>query len=480
MDEVKLVERSQEQALGAWVDYIVRLRISALIEALETLNLRVTQSLDLLDQCKKDVYEFVIDNGMGRGGPHGMKGFIAERVDVAIENARSAIDGAEPVYSLVDDNGPIDIMRGFTPIQQKFTLAHFSVDSIVEHLDTYPGFVDEGGIYRIPKDNFEELLKIRSLALSNPDRMRIGQRTTWERLQELERRGVTLDSNIEPASISFKQSFRDNFENALDNEGARIKEVDSKRRLEAEETGRPTAKEAGAAVAVGAALEGGTALALGIHKKLRSGKQFREFDSSDWQELGLETATGTVKGGVRGAVVYAATNYTPIPGAAATAAVTATYGVIGQARQLQAGKITKDEFLVNSEALCSEVAVSAVSSMVGTVAIPVPVLGALVGNAVGTIMYGIASRHLTEFEIGLIRDIQCDISETIEILESETQDVSSTLLGAASAGYDELLVVALGNDGEKALVATAELAQMAGADPHRIVRSRADLDALFG
>lgn len=67
-------------------------------------------------------------------------GFIAEIAEVGIGNARNQILGHEAVYQWVNDNGPVDLMRGSVQIQQKFVAAggRFSLGAIAEHLQKYP------------------------------------------------------------------------------------------------------------------------------------------------------------------------------------------------------------------------------------------------------------------------------------------------------------------------------------------------------
>ena len=54
-----------------------------------------------------------------RGGTTGMHGFIGERVQVSFSNARAVMQGQEKAYTLIDDNGMTDYLRGNTLIQQK-------------------------------------------------------------------------------------------------------------------------------------------------------------------------------------------------------------------------------------------------------------------------------------------------------------------------------------------------------------------------
>ncbi|MEZ5199856.1 MAG: hypothetical protein R2742_00555 [Micropruina glycogenica] len=66
-----------------------------------------------------------------------------------------------------------------------------------------------------------------------------------------------------------------------------------------------------------------------------------------------------------------------------------------QANQLRRGFIDELGFIENSEIVALEAAVSALSSFVGQALIPVPVLGAVIGNTVGTVMYKAVSSALS-------------------------------------------------------------------------------------
>lgn len=76
-----------------------------------------------------------------------------------------------------------------------------------------------------------------------------------------------------------------------------------------------------------------------------------------------------------------------------------------QAHFLQSGALNEQEFIENSEMICLEATVSALSSFAGQVIIPVPVLGAVIGNSVGVMMYQIAKDHLSSREQRLLKSI---------------------------------------------------------------------------
>ena len=74
---------------------------------------------------------------------------------------------------------------------------------------------------------------------------------------------------------------------------------------------------------------------------------------------------GTLKGGIRGASIYTLTNFTATSAAVASAMVTATFGIAEQAYQLKQGNVDEQRFIENSEMLCLDASVSALSSFAG-------------------------------------------------------------------------------------------------------------------
>ncbi len=116
-------------------------------------------------------------------------------------------------------------------------------------------------------------------------------------------------------------------------------------------------------------------------------KKFSEFTSDDWKEIGVDSGKGTIKGGIRGGAIYVLTNFTATPANVASAYVTAAFGVAEQVKQLEAGSISEEDFVINCETVCLDVTVSAISSAAGQVIIPIPVLGAVIGNIAGEFVY---------------------------------------------------------------------------------------------
>ena len=220
------------------------------------------------------------------------------------------------------------------------------------------------------------------------------------------------------------------------------------------------------------------AFCLGIVKKRKQGKRLTEFTEKDWQDVGIDTAKGTVQGGVRGGAIYAMTNFTATPAAVANALVTASFGVAAQAYQLQQGNISAEDFIVNSEVLCLDVSVSAVASILGQTLIPVPVLGAIIGNMAGMFMYQIAKDYLSETEQVLIHNYREGFTALNKMLEERYQQLMAQLKKEL-AKYTSMLELAFDPNVNIAFDGSIALADYVGVAQDRVLRSKVDIDNYF-
>ena len=196
---------------------------------------------------------------------------------------------------------------------------------------------------------------------------------------------------------------------------------------------------------------------LAVVQKRREGKKLKEFTSEDWIDIAGDTGFGFVKGGVRGLSIYGLTNFTATSAAVASAIVTAAFGIAEQANKLRRGEIDELEFIENAELVSLEAAVSALSSFVGQALIPVPILGAVIGNTVGTVMYRAVSSSLSKREAELIERYVGEQRVLDERLAAEYQELIETL-DASMSEYLGVLERAFSPDVAVALLGSVELA----------------------
>lgn len=487
MDVEQIVKTTQEQATAAWVNYLNQQRLNELLEKLTSQDINLEKTLAELQKMKANIAALIVSN---RGGEKGLHGYIAEAAEVGIENARNLVKGLDAACKWINDNGPVDLTRDGTEIQQKFVEEFFSLSKnggVLEHQAAYPWFVKQGGTYQIPKDFYETLMKLwtmpqeeagKLVRSSSSDGKNMLTYSNWQKVQEFfKNNGITPD-DIEPSLLNYDDVKKGTIYKTIEKEEVSLRETDQQIRDVAYKASKPTLKQGAQASAVGAAVEGGMAFCLGIVEKRKQGKRLAEFTAEDWQEVGIDTAKGTVLGCIRGGAVYAMTNFTATPAAVANALVTATFGVVAQAYQLQQGNITAEDFLVNSEVLCLDASVSAVASLLGEMLIPVPILGAIIGNVAGMFMYQIAKDHLSAKEQTLISNYRESFVALNKMLEERYQKLIAQLK-REFAKYASVLELAFSVDVNVAFAGSIELADYVGVPQSKILHSKSDMDTYF-
>ncbi|WP_426765029.1 hypothetical protein ACP3TD_01550 [Pseudarthrobacter sp. 1G09] len=462
-DIPKLVRNNQEQAVASWVNYLNQLRIDDLLSSFSQQDENLVNALTSIEEAIRKIdLEVVTAN---RGGQHGMHGFIAEIAEVGIANARQQILGQESVYQWVNDNGPVDLIRRGVEIQQKFVAAggRFSLGAITEHLQNYPDFVQNGGKYQIPADYFEMVKELHSMPPEEAGKLlsRSGDGPSfkdWQRIEAFFQEGRIGIEALEPSTLEYHEVQRGVYESTMAAEEASLRSTDQALRDNAYRESLPNLQEGAKATLAAAAIEGGTAFVLAVVAKRREGKRLTEFSEQDWLDIAEETGFSFVKGGVRGLSIYALTNFTATSAAVASSIVTAAFGIAEQANRLRRGEIDQVEFIENSEFIALEAAVSALSSFVGQALIPVPVLGAIIGNTVGTIMYEAAGSYLSKREAELIERYIGEQRVLDEQLAAEYRELIDKL-DQGMSDYLGLLERAFSPDMQVALIGSVELAR---------------------
>lgn len=482
MKIAEAVKSGQEQAVAAWIDYLNQVRFADLLEALNAQDSNLQNALGALKWATDNIQNNLIE--LNRGGDKGLHGFIAEVAEVGIGNAKQAIQGNGLIYGWLDDNGPSDIRIDEILFQMKFVEGggSFSLNAILEHLEKYPDYLKNGGKYIIPKDFYEKVemllrmdIKEASRLSVNADGMSFRQ---WQKVNELfEQNDVSID-DIQPARIEYNEAHKERIQEVLDREESSLREEDESSRRAAYEDSKPTLGQAAQATAVSAAVEGATTFVMEVARKLREGKSLRDFSEEDWSQIAEKTGAGTLKGGVRGASIYALTNFTATPGAVASALCTASFSVAEQAHRFRSGEIDEVEFIRESEIVCLDAAVSALSSAIGQAIIPVPVIGAVIGNTVGTVIYQTAKDGLSSYEQKIVEQYKEEQKKLDERLSKEYQALMVELRQDMSI-YCHLLDRAFHPDPLVAINGSAELALSLGVLQGEVLDSIEKIDSYF-
>lgn len=296
---------------------------------------------------------------------------------------------------------------------------------------------------------------------------------TWE-----EENSIQFKEVMKPAVVGYDDVQLAVADQTVVHEEDHIRELDDSIRKEAHVAAKPTLAEGAKATAVAAALEGGITFAVKVWEKRKAGTKIHDFTKEDWKDVGFDTLVGTGKGAVRGGTVFVMTNYSPVPSPLASAMMTATFGVAAQARKLQNGTISEEDFIENCEVICLEIAVSALSSMLGDVLIPIPVLGTIIGNAAGMFMYEISKGYLSATEEKLISGYRCECEKYIQQLEVEYQALVIQIDEEVSM-VNSLLELAFDGPENQRLEASVAVAISAGVQKENLLKNRAERDAFF-
>ena len=480
----KMIKSGQEQAVASWINYLNQVRLDRLMEALQKEELNLNEAMSTISETLKTISRDIVNNGKGRGGQYGMHGFIAEVTECGIGNAREQIEGKAPIYEWINDNGPEDLRRGATLIQQKFVNGggHLSLQAIRMHLNAYPDFLDNGGVYQIPEDHYEKIKWLLSISEKEANKMPTStgdfSLKQWREVHEFFKNGDIPLDKVEPSKLKYSEVQKGTYEQTFSKEKDSLRKRNQERKEQAYNKSKPTLSEGAKATAAAAAIEGAMALCLGIAEKRKSGKKFNTFDGDDWKEIAATTGKGTLKGGIRGSSIYTLTNFTATPAAVASAMVTATFGIAEQAYQLKQGNVDEQRFIENSEMLCLDASVSALSSFAGQVLIPVPVLGAVIGNTVGTMMYQIAKDNLSAREQKIFEEYAEAVRQLDVSLQDQYQEIVDEI-GKDTKLFMELLDRAFAPDIRVAFEGSIDLAKSCGVPVDEILDSKEKIASFF-
>ncbi|UFS99793.1 hypothetical protein [Nocardia huaxiensis] len=482
-DAAEFVTNTHEQAIASWVSYLNQLRVDHLLNTLRQRDEHLREALASVDEAVRKINIEVV--AANRGGQHGMHGFIAEIAEVGIGNARQQILGREAVYQWVNDNGPVDLMRGSVEIQQKFVAAggRYSLGAIAEHLQKYPEYVRNGGKYQIPRDHFEVIQRLHALSPEEASKLlsRSGDGPSlkdWQRVQAFFQGGSVGFESLEPSTLEYSEVQRGVYTSTMAAEKDSLRATDRSLRDDAHHSSRPTLREGGTAALTAAATAGGITFVMAVVAKRREGKRLNEFSGRDWIDIAGETGAGFGEGGVRGLSIYALTNLTATSAAVANSIVTTSFSIAEQANKLRRNEIDELEFIETSELIALEAAVRALSSFVGQAAIPIPILGAVIGTTVGTVMYKAVASSLTKREVALIKRYLDEQRTLDEQLATEYQAILDKL-DQSMSDYLVLLERAFSPDVQVALAGSVELAVALGVASNEILDSDEKIDAYF-
>ena len=472
------IKSTQEQAIAAWITYLNQVRLDQFIERLAQQDINLENALKELAELK----EFIGDPTHILGSPFTKHGENAEHVQVNFSNARRLIKGLSKEYTFegVGRTAPEDYLKNGQKIQSKFyNGAKNTLKAVQKHLETYPDFVNNGGAYDIPKDQYDEIIRVLKLADSNPSALSKADWKLVETIRKFEKEtGLYFGKDVNPAIADYKDVQQGTINDTISNEESNIKKEDQKQRKNAYEASKPSLKEGMKAAGASAAIEGGITFCMAIAAKRKEGKKLSDFTCDDWKDIGIESSVGTLKGGIRGGSIYVLTNFTATPANVASAYVTAAFGVAAQFKALEQGELSQEDFIINCETVCLDATVSAIASLAGQIMIPIPVLGAVIGNIAGEFTYELCKKYANKRSQQIIAQYNHEMQQLNQQLGLQYLTVIFEIQKAFKK-FSDLEKMAFDYNVNVAFTGSYKLALEVGVDQNKILKSISDIDTYF-
>ena len=480
MNEKKVAQSTQEQAIAAWVETRKIIRLESLKAA------QLSQSENFRKACEEmqKLKGFVGDLSHVLGNENTKHGEIAEHVQVRFSNAEDFVKGRvnAPAYDIdsVNRTARADYLRFGQEIQSKFCNGtKVTFEHICSHLETYPSFLKDGGAYDIPRDQYKEIVSVLKQGKMRPSLLKTSEFTLFRKIEEWEKANHTrFEEVVKPSVVDYDDVQLNRIDETIGKEETKIQSENERINAQIETQHKPSLNEGIKTTTISAAIEGGVSTIICVYSKVKAGRKISSFDENDWKDIGISGAKGVVKGGIRGGTLYAATNYMSIPAPVANAFVSVTFGVVNQANLLRQGLINEVEFLDRSEAMCFEVAICTVSAMAGQVIIPIPILGAIIGNAIGNIFVSITENYLSEREQEIAEHFQFEYDKYLSELEEEYFGIISSIRNSMNE-FESIVELCFDPDINRRLSSSVELARACNVDERKILHNIEEIDSFF-
>lgn len=431
------IDNNLEQGIASYVDYLNNIRLTDLMNSLESIITNETDklsnlatksanALSNLDWAKAEIDNLI---NINRGGETGVHGFISEFAETGIRNARDVFQGLQKSVTLLNDNGLADILLQGKEVQMKF------YSNILEEVRQASNYDNMSMMF--PKDHVEVIEKIMGGAKSvecNGNVLSNAQINNIRKAIEDEStlRGVSYDKWLEASVNKYKDVQKGTIDQTLSGEVNDInrqtakqkfdikKETDSDR-LKAQQEAQPSFGEASKVAGIGASVQGCFNLGIFIYRKHKDGKEVWDFNIEDWKECGVSTAKGAIKGGISGYAIYGLTNVCHLAAPSAGAITSGTFGLINAIVKYRTGDVDTDEFIDLITLNAIDATGAAIGAAIGQTIIPIPVVGALVGSIVATTALSLGKGILNRHEIKVINLYQERVNVFVDKLNKEYQ-----------------------------------------------------------
>ncbi|QUM81744.1 hypothetical protein HWV01_16350 [Moritella sp. 5] len=378
----------QDQLLASLSHQMEIARQQAMNMAIDQQDKALLFAIKQIDEVKEQLKD--PSNFLGRMDTK--HGEVAEKIEVAIRNAKEALNQQvtaatdfSATFEGVGRIAPEDYIIDGVEVQSKFINGlNNNLKHVMDHMEKYEQFGRDGSYYHIPKDTHQQIQKILDgesvdgvkLTTINAIKEKVGA------IEALS--GKSFNEVVQPGNSTYDEVQLYRADGTLEQHNADLKvENDVKiADIKADDAYKESLGEMGNAALGGAVVGAGVSFVSNVYQKHKQGRNLfkGQFSKSDWKELGIDMGKASLIGGFSGAALYGLTNYAAMSAPFAGAVVTASKGVGSLSMQYKSGELGLDEFIDLSLLVCGESAAVGLASMVGQTLIPIPVVGALVGS----------------------------------------------------------------------------------------------------
>lgn len=407
-------------------------------------------------------------------------GEIAEMAEIGVRSAWDTLNQV-PMSATVEGVGrtaAADYILNGVDVQSKFLNGvNNSLRAVQEHMGKYPNFGDGRGIWVIPRDQYDTIMRVLD---SEPTglsaRAEEAIRRNIESIESATGRDFT--QAVRPASFDYPEVQLGKIDDTLDNRQDQLSSENESRKDAIAEQHDASLAGGLKASAAGAAIGAGVSFTRACFTKYREdGKNvFKgDFTADDWKEVGLDTGEGAVVGGVSAAALYYLTNYQSLSAPLAGAMVAAVKGLAPLVTSYGNGEINESEFLDLGFLVCSEVGLVAGVALLGQALIPVPVLGAFIGSVAGQALAGIVTSTVRGAAVAIQQQI--DVFQA-HLTKSERGQLAS--LQARYGTFEKLTAAAFdASVNAEILQSSVELARAYGVPDSKLLLSVPAVDAFM-
>ncbi len=134
--------------------------------------------------------------------------------------------------------------------------------------------------------------------------------------------------------------------------------------------------------------------------------------------------------------------------------------------------------MINCETVCLDVTVSAISSAAGQVIIPIPVLGAVIGNIAGEFVYELCKKQEDLKSQEIIKGYYAEMARLNQQLDVQLKNVIAEIQKAFER-FQDLEKLAFDENINIAFQNSVYLAVEAGVEENKILKTQKDIDDYF-